>query len=296
MQISGSTLDVLADIVTGGNDREKHNYRGGKALVNFFYGFGSKDIYGSDFPSRKDYTYAKLQEYNGTDVMREIIKEVLDPVHYNEQVPNNEDASKLNRYLRKDGFQLIPEKIDSITDDTGWHTWGDFLIFDVQPLGERIVATQVVAKLNHQFINAQIDKANEKMANGDYDGAITNCYSLVEKLIKELLRESGCKFKQDEGDIRSLYKQLAEAMNLNPKGENIESYLKSILEGLKQQISGLFNIANKASDRHARKYKPSRHHAKLAVNVAFTLCEFLLDSYEYQQNLKTLKAPLANPS
>jgi len=33
-------------------------------------------------------------------------------------------------------------------------------------------------------------------------------------------------------------------------------------------------------DRHARPYKPSQHHAKLAVNAASNLCEFLLDVFE----------------
>jgi hypothetical protein len=83
---------------------------------------------------------------------------------------------------------------------------------------------------------------------------------------------------------------VAEPLNLNPKGENLESYLKTNLQGLRNQISGFFELANKASDRHARRYNPARHHAKLAVNAAFTLCEFLLDSFEYQQKRNSLKA------
>lgn len=63
-----------------------------------------------------------------------------------------------------------------------------------------------------------------------------------------------------------------------------------ILQGLKSQVSGLYELANKASDRHARRYNPARHHAKLAVNAAFTLCEFLLDSLTYQQERITRKA------
>jgi hypothetical protein len=72
-------------------------------------------------------------------------------------------------------------------------------------------------------------------------------------------------------------------LHLDPKGESLENYLKAILEGLQRQIGGLFQVANKASDRHARRYNPAPHHARLAVNAAFTLCEFLLESFEYQQ-------------
>jgi hypothetical protein len=37
------------------------------------------------------------------------------------------------------------------------------------------------------------------------------------------------------------------------------------------------------SDAHARQYRPHRHHAKLAVNAAKTVVDFLQDSFEYQQ-------------
>ena len=72
-------------------------------------------------------------------------------------------------------------------------------------------------------------------------------------------------------------------ITLNPKNETLESHLKQILEGLKNIIHGLFPLANKVSDRHHRKFNPHRHHAKLAVNTTFSLCEFLLDTYQYQE-------------
>lgn len=128
-----------------------------------------------------------------------------------------------------------------------------------------------------------IKKADKKLAEGDYDGAITNCYTLVEELLKELLRKTDTSYSQDEGDIGKLYKKLSDRLNLNPKGENLESYLQSILRGLQQQIDGLYHLANKAGDRHSKRYKPSKHHAQLAVNVALTLCQFLLESYEYEK-------------
>jgi hypothetical protein len=145
-----------------------------------------------------------------------------------------------------------------------------------------IVSAKTLVNLSKDSITEHIERANQRIDASDNASAITCCYTLIEELLKELLRRTGASFKESEGDIRSLYKLVAEQLNLTPNGESLESYLKAILEGLKQQISGLYTLANKASDRHARVYTPSRHHAKLAVNATFTLCEFLLDSYEYQ--------------
>lgn len=110
---------------------------------------------------------------------------------------------------------------------------------------------------------------------------------MLEDFLKELLRRTPTtSFNESEGDIRELYRAAMDVLNWNPKGESLESYLKTILQGLKNQVSGLYELANKASDRHSRRYNPARHHAKLAVNATFTLCEFLLDSFEYQQKRK----------
>jgi hypothetical protein len=153
-----------------------------------------------------------------------------------------------------------------------------------------VVEAASLVALTEESIAEHVAKARTKIESGDHSGAIASAYTLVEEFLKEMLTRTGTTFKVEEGDIRELYKLAAVPLNLSPAGEHLESYLKSILQGLKQQVGGLYELANKASDRHARRYNPARHHAKLAVNAAFTLCEFLLDSYEYQAQRKERKA------
>ncbi|SHL85666.1 Abortive infection C-terminus [Nitrosospira sp. Nsp11] len=153
-----------------------------------------------------------------------------------------------------------------------------------------VVHAPSLVQLTEESIQEHIEKARQKIASQDSAGAIANAYTLVEEFLKQVLRRTGTPFNENEGDIRALYKLVAGPLNLAPKGESLESYLKTILEGLQRQIGGLFEVANKASDRHARRYNPAPHHARLAVNVAFTLCEFLLESYEYQQKREERRA------
>jgi hypothetical protein len=153
-----------------------------------------------------------------------------------------------------------------------------------------IVHAPSLVQLTEASIQEHVDKARQKIDHGDSAGAIANAYTLVEAFLKQLLRKTGTEFKESEGDIRVLYKAVCTPLHLDPKGESLENYLKAILEGLQRQIGGLFEVANKASDRHARKYNPAPHHARLAVNAAFTLCEFLLESFEYQQKKEQRRA------
>ena len=154
----------------------------------------------------------------------------------------------------------------------------------------QILHTPSIVSLTSSSIQEHIEKARYKITQKDFAGAITNAYTLVEDFLKAILKQVNVPFKEGEGDIRSLYASVSDALNLNPKGENLESHLRTILQGLKSIIAGLYEVANKASDRHARKYNPAEHHAKLAVNSALAVCEFVLDSYEHQQRLKLKNA------
>jgi len=162
--------------------------------------------------------------------------------------------------------------------------------FVAELLNAAIVHAPTLVQLTEESIQEHVEKARQKVANGDSAGAIASAYTLVEEFLKQLLRKSNTAFKENEGDIRVLYKVVCTPLHLDPKGESLENYLKAILEGLQRQIGGLFEVANKASDRHARRYNPAPHHARLAVNAAFTLCEFLLESFEYQQKKEQRRA------
>ena len=183
---------------------------------------------------------------------------------------DNVTLNSLLRRMEKDGFRY--EK-------------GRFLS-EALASAPALASVPSLVGLTDDSIKEHLQKASVKIANGDSAGAITNAYTLVEEFLKQLLCTTGTPFKDSEGDIRTLYKLAAGPLNLDPGGESLESYLKAILGGLQSQVGGLYELANKTSDRHARRYNPAPHHARLAVNAAFTLCEFLLESLEYQNRKK----------
>ena len=164
--------------------------------------------------------------------------------------------------------------------------WRQIRHFDVEPLIPSTIMPQGLAAISHNAVNEQISKANRRIASGDFAGAIASSYTLTEHLLKLILREAGVKYGENEGDIRALYRLVREPLNLNPGGEDIAAPLKPILDGFQKLVSGIYEVSNKASDRHARRYNPAAHHAKLAVNAAFALCEFLVESREYQERTR----------
>ena len=277
MRISAKTMERLTEIITG--NTEKSPYRSGPQLIEFFRDFGERDLYGKDFPARAYYVQEKLNKFNGTETMEEIISAAFDFFGEDEFNPE-EQAAAFNHLLVRDGYRL------AIEYRSGWME-GDRYVeanpyFETQPLSVAAIVPEGLAAISYNAVNEQITKANKRIATGDFAGAIASSYTLTEHLLKLILREAGVAFNENEGDIRALYKLVREPLNLNPAGEGIATPLKPILDGFQKLVSGLYEISNKASDRHARRYNPAAHHAKLALNAAFALCEFLVESRDYQ--------------
>lgn len=222
--------------------------------------------------------YANIDFTSASDVKKllavyeKMIENLTQAAERNPEYNHGATISALLRRMERDGFRYVEGRFSS------------------DKLNASVIHAPTLVQLTESSIQEHIEKARQKILNGDAAGAIASAYTLLEEFLKQLLRKTGTAFNENEGDIRALYKLAAIPLNLAPKNESLETHLKTILEGLQRQIGGLYEVANKASDRHARRYNPAPHHARLAVNVAFTLCEFLLESYEYQQKREERRA------
>lgn len=68
-----------------------------------------------------------------------------------------------------------------------------------------------------------------------------------------------------------------------PDDSKVNNSFNEILRGFLSIINGFASLSNNIGDRHATARHPEKHHAKIAVNGAMIICEFLIDSFEYQQ-------------
>lgn len=267
MKISERTIKFFGKTLCGDNGLLP--YKSGPKLVDFFVQFGANDQYGEGFPSRWIYTEGKVREFNNTPTLRKIIEESFDPRDLMESKSNIEDAIKqVNDYLKFDGFEL--KKV------------GDF--YKIHDSKGIVVEPETVKDLNHDFIMEQIEKCYYKIDQNDFNGAITNARSLVEAVMIEIIeKHEGNEIKND-GKLENLYKQVKKILNLTIDPEVLPQTIIQILSGLEAITNGLAGLSNNSGDRHANKFKTNKHHARLAVNSAMTLVDFLLESQEYQKS------------
>ena len=294
MKLSEPTIKALGKVITGDCDVGPL-YRSGPELVRFFNAFGAEETYGQRFPSRWDFAEQMIRKFNNSGVITDIILAAINPAYFSKENPIDGAIQYLNRFLASDGYAILEDTkreagvsdfINALSGSSSTITLGECLksykIVQID-LASR-VTPETLATLSHEFIAQQIQKSQDKLATADFDGAITNARALVESVQEEIIRSSQCEVPAHKGDLGVLYRKgTQKVLSLDPSQADLETPLKQVLSGFNSIISGISGISNKMGDRHSRQYKPSLHHAKLAVNAALTLCEFLLDSYDYQR-------------
>lgn len=270
MKISERSISALAKIVAG--DTGISPYRSGPILVRLFNEFGANDVYGQGFPSRWFYAEQKIRSINGSDNLASLIRETLDPRDWLEYTkPRDEAVAYLNDYLKHDGYEIVKD--------------GEF--YSTHQLSGGAVAFKVPSKaslqINQLFIEQQLKKCDDKLTEGDFDGAITNARSLLEAVLTDVEQDLSPESPPGyDGDLPKLYKRVARLLNLEPERTDIAEPLKQVLGGLASVVSGLSALRNKMGDAHVRSYQPSKRHALLVVNSAKTVANFVVDSKEHK--------------
>lgn len=270
MKISERSISALAKIVTG--DSQISPYKSGPALVRLFNDYGANDVYGQGFPSRWYFAEEKIRSINGTAQLPSLICSVLDPREWLEfEKPREIAVSYLNDYLKFDGYEISPDgEFFSVIDLTGGSVAFEY-------------PSQASREVNQLFIDEQIRKCDRKLAENDFDGAITNARSLLEAVLVdvelELSQESPPPFN---GDLIKLYKRVQKLLSLEPSRTDISGPLKQVLTGLASIVSGLAGLRNTMGDAHVRSYQPAKRHAVLVVNSAKTLAAFVVDTKDFK--------------
>ena len=272
MKVSEYTIEFLGNFIAG--DMDGAPYRSGPQLVKFFNEFGGRDVYptGGGFPTRRIYAQDRLRELNGRTVMKQIIGAALDPRAFlKHQLDADVVAAKVNDNLRHDGYEVVKSG----------------LAYKVRELSAGSVKLEVPAKVSHELTQLAIDdnirKCEEKLTEEDYSGAITNSRSLVESVLIGIEKEFDTAAPEYDGNLQALYKRVQKHLHLEPDRKDISDSLRQILSGLVSVVVGLAAVRNKMGDAHATSYRPSRHHAKLAVHAAVTLSDFMFETKNYQQ-------------
>ncbi|MPZ41442.1 MAG: hypothetical protein GEU95_26030 [Rhizobiales bacterium] len=123
-------------------------------------------------------------------------------------------------------------------------------------------------------------KALSRLA-GDRDGAITVARSLLETTCKIALKEVGATHDKN-WDLPKLYYIAATELGISPT-QRTDELFRSIFGASQSIVNRVGELRNKLGDAHGKgnlDLAVPKHHAELAVNLAGSICCFLVSCLE----------------
>ena len=151
-------------------------------------------------------------------------------------------------------------------------------VFVVRKLGSTVsVSVPSVKTINRSYITDLSDRAMKDVMDGNYDSAITKSRTLLEEVFCYVIEKKGNE-PSESGDIGKLYNQVRQLYNMH-QSKDIDKRINGLLSGLEKILSAIAEMRNKGSDSHgvgAKRINIADHHARLFVNSAMTMADFIL--------------------
>lgn len=154
--------------------------------------------------------------------------------------------------------------------------------FVINGIGTTVtVAAPAVKTIDRHYITDISERAMKDVMEGNYDSAITKSRTLLEEVFCYVIEKKGEEPVQS-GDIGKLYNQVKQLFNMHQSKE-LDRRINGLLSGLEKILSAIAEMRNKGSDSHgvgAKRINISGHHARLFVNSAMTMADFILEVSE----------------
>ena len=147
------------------------------------------------------------------------------------------------------------------------------------------ISTPAITCVNRDYIKDISIRAMQDIDNQIYDSALTKSRTLLEEVFCYVIEQTG-DVPSDKGDIGKLYKQVKDLYNMHTDS-NMDKRINTLLSGLEKIVSSIAEMRNKASDSHgigANRITIADHHARLYVNSAMTMADFILSVADKKHN------------
>lgn len=150
--------------------------------------------------------------------------------------------------------------------------------FVIRTIGAKVeIQTPKINNINREYIKSISSRAMQDVEQKNYDSAITKSRTLLEEVFCYVI-EAKNETPSTSGAMNDLYKQVKDLYSMHGDA-NTDKRINTLLSGLEKIISSISEMRNKDSDAHgigATRIAIDEHHARLFVNAAMTIADFIL--------------------
>lgn len=156
--------------------------------------------------------------------------------------------------------------------------------FAIHEIGKTVsVEAPVIKIIDRSYISDLCRRALQSIETDDFDSAVTKSRTLLEEVFCYVIERKG-QSPADKGDIKGLYNEVKKLYHMH-QDKDTDKRINMLLSGLEKILSAITEMRNKSSDSHgigAHRINIAEHHARLCVNAAVTMADFILAVSEKQ--------------
>ena len=175
-------------------------------------------------------------------------------------------------------IQVIVQKINGVLYFGGNELTVQGNQFIVRKIGSKVeIQVPKIKSIDREYIKSISSRAMQDIDLNNFDSAITKSRTLLEETFCYIIEKNN-ETPTGSGDIGKLYKQVKDLCNMHTD-RDIDKRINSLLSGLEKIVSSIAEMRNANSDAHgvgSRRINIAEHHARLLVNSAMTMADFVL--------------------
>ena len=226
--------------------------------------------------SRWQYMEILLEHCIQRNICSDLLAYLFSKQSFISMLANRTPAEIDNAY--RYAIQIILENINRLLYFSGYELCilGDKFI--MRNLNEKIeVKAPNIRTIDRNYIKDVADRASQDIEQGFFDSAITKSRTLLEEVfcyVIERKRET----PPHGGDINRLYKKVKDIYEMHGNPDT-DRRINILLTGLEKIVTAVAELRNNESDAHGHglaRQKIQGYHARLLVNSATTMADFIL--------------------
>jgi len=251
-------------------------YLSGPVLCNISTTFGLYKNYGDGAQSRWTYLDDLFEYCIANNKTNDLLCYLFNKSQF---------SDKLRGYSPVDIETIYQKIINTVIEKINGELYfnGNELIligkyFVIRPLNSTIkVEVPIVKNIDREYIKDLSDRAMKDIDENNFDSAITKSRTLLEEVFYYVI-EKKREEPSESGNIVKLYNQVKTLYTMH-QDENTDKRINMLLSGLEKIITSISQMRNEGSDSHgvgAKRIRIAEHHARLFVNSALTIADFIL--------------------
>ncbi|MEK4794706.1 abortive infection family protein [Staphylococcus sp. FSL W8-0304] len=239
-----------------------------------------------------------VNTYNRTDKMSWLIKQCYDLNKENKLLEYFLDKKRYISNNREDFYVYEPDELEEKINKeiiAYLNYINTFLYYCDKKLIsisnkykviEIVEDVQVINDINShislEYVRKFPFRLKDNLDSGNYDTVITQSRTLIEEVYIHILEYSDEDYKSAKGNLKRLNSMVKDYLNMKTDKE-YDKRINQLLSGLNKINDAIGDMRNENSDSHgvgSKRIQVNRREARLIMNSAITLCDYVLDVFE----------------